>query len=127
MMQSIAEGYDLIRHSKEFNLDLLKVTDVYSYGSVITSRLVSWIYDGYKKYGKDLNTISGYTSASGEGKWTVEAGQRENIPMPAIVAGLKTRKTSQKKPSYQGKVVSTMRGEFGEHPLKIGEDEMEIL
>jgi len=127
MMQSIAEGYDLLRHSKEFNLDLLKVTDVYSHGSVITSRLVSWMYDGYKKYGKDLNDISGRASASGEGKWTVEAGERENIPMPAIVAALKTRKASQKKPSYQGKVVSTMRGEFGQHPVKRGDDEPEVL
>lgn len=127
MMQSIAEGYDLLRHSKEFDLDLLKVTDVYSHGSVITSRLISWMYDGYKKYGKDLNDISGQASASGEGKWTVEAGERENIPMPAIIAALKTRKASQKKPSYQGKVVSTMRGEFGQHPVKRGEDEPEVI
>ncbi len=127
MMQSIAEGFDLMRHSKEFELDLLKVADVYSHGSVITSRLVSWMQNGYKKYGKDLNEISGRASASGEGKWTVEAGKRENISMPAIQASLDSRAASQKKPSYQGKVVSTMRGEFGEHPVKRGEDEPEIL
>jgi len=83
--------------------------------------------DGYKKYGKDLNEISGKASASGEGKWTVEAGKRENISMPAIQASLDNRQASQKKPSYQGKVVSTMRGEFGEHPVKRGEDEKEVL
>lgn len=127
MMQSIAEGFDLLRHSKEFDLDLVKVADVYSHGSVITSSLVSWIQDGYKKYGKDLNEISGRASASGEGHWTVEAGEREGISMPAIQASLDVRGASQEKPTYQGKVVSTMRGEFGQHPVKRSEDEPEIL
>ncbi|HEV7702390.1 MAG TPA: decarboxylating 6-phosphogluconate dehydrogenase [Candidatus Paceibacterota bacterium] len=127
MMQSIAEGLDLLRHSSEFNLDLDKVTDVYSHGSVITSSLVSWMHDGYEKYGKDLNEISGRASASGEGKWTLEAGQRENISMPAIQASLDVRSASQQKPTYQGKVVSTMRGEFGQHPVKRDEDEPEVL
>ncbi|MBP9748117.1 MAG: decarboxylating 6-phosphogluconate dehydrogenase [Candidatus Pacebacteria bacterium] len=127
MMQSIAEGYDLLRHSKEYNLDLERVTDVYAHGSVITSRLVSWLQDGIKKYGPDLNDISGRASASGEGKWTVEAGTREGISMPAIQAALDLRKASQETPSYQGKVTSTMRGEFGQHPVKRGEDEPEVL
>lgn len=127
MMQSIAEGFDLMRHSKEFNFDLLKVADVYSHGSVITSSLVSWMHDGYKKYGNDLNEISGKASASGEGKWTIEAGARENISMPAIQASLDVRNASQQKPTYQGKVVSTMRGEFGQHPVKRGDDEPEVL
>lgn len=127
MMQSIAEGFDLMRHTKEFNLDLLKVSEVYSHGSVVTSSLVSWMKNGYEKYGKDLNDVSGRASASGEGKWTVEAGERENISMPAISSSLKVRTESQSKPSYQGKVVSTMRGEFGEHPVKRGEDEPEVI
>lgn len=127
MMQSIAEGFDLMRHSKEFNLDLEKVTEVYSHGSVVTSSLISWMHDGYKKYGKDLNEISGRASASGEGKWTVEAGERENISMPSIKIALDVREKSQAKPSYQGKVVSTMRGEFGQHPVKRGDDEPEVL
>ncbi len=127
MMQSIAEGYDLLRHTKEFDLDLDHVTGVYSHGSVITSRLVSWLSDAIKKYGKDLNEISGRASASGEGKWTVEAGEREGVKMPAIQSALDLRQTSQGKPSYQGKITSAMRGEFGQHPVKRGEDEPEIL
>jgi 6-phosphogluconate dehydrogenase len=127
MMQSIAEGFDLLRHSSEFNLDLEKVSDVYSHGSVVTSSLVSWMHDGYKKYGADLNAISGRASASGEGKWTVEAGMRENISMPAIQTSLDVRTASQNKPSYQGKVISTMRGEFGQHRVERGDDEPEVL
>lgn len=127
MMQSIAEGFDLMRHTKEFDLDLEKITAVYSNGSVITSSLISWMHDGYKKYGKDLNEISGKASDSGEGKWTVETGKKENISMPSIQVALDVREASQTKPSYQGKVISTMRGEFGQHPVKITPDESEIL
>ncbi|MEK7460508.1 MAG: phosphogluconate dehydrogenase (NAD(+)-dependent, decarboxylating) [Patescibacteria group bacterium] len=127
MMQSIAEGFDLLRHSQEFNFDLKKVSDVYSHGSVITSSLVSWMRDAYEKYGADLNEISGKASASGEGAWTVEAGEREGIAMPAIESSLAVRAESQKKPSYQGKVISAMRGEFGQHPVRRGEDEPETL
>jgi 6-phosphogluconate dehydrogenase len=116
-----------MRHSHEFDLDLEKITEVYSHGSVITSRLVSWMHEGYKKYGKDLNEISGRASALGEGKWTVEAGKRENISMPSIQIALDVRSASQIKPSYQGKVISTMRGEFGGHPVKRGDDEPEVL
>lgn len=131
MMQAIAEGFDLMRHIKEFgsdfSFDLEKITKVYSHGSVVTSSLVSWMYDGYKKYGKDLNEISGKASASGEGLWTVEAGKRENIQMPVIQASLDARQATQTKPSYQGKVVSTMRGEFGQHSVKRSPDETEVL
>jgi len=127
MMQSIAEGFDLMKHSKEFNLNLEKVTDVYSHGSVITSRLVAWLEDGYKKYGEDLNAISGRASALGEGHWTMEAAQRENIPMPALQAALNTREQSQVEPTYQGKVISAMRGEFGQHSVKRDDDEPEVL
>ncbi len=131
MMQSIAEGFDLMRHTKEFgndfSLDLEKITEVYSHGSVITSSLVSWMHNGYKKYGKDLNEISGRASHLGEGKWTLEAGKRENISMPAIQTALGVREASQKNPSYQGKVVSTLRGEFGQHIVKRGDDEPEVL
>lgn len=127
MMQAIAEGFDLMRHSKEFDLNPEQVADIYSHGSVVTSRLVSWMEDGYKKYGKDLNEISGRASALGEGDWTLEAARRENIPMPALEAALGTRERSQGTPSYQGKVISTMRGEFGRHPVARGTDEPEIL
>lgn len=127
MMQSIAEGFDLLRHSKEFSLDLKKISYVYSHGSVITSSLVSWMRDAYEKYGADLNEISGKASASGEGAWTVEAGERDGIAMPAIKTSLVVRAESQNKPSYQGKVISAMRGEFGQHPVRRGEDEPETL
>lgn len=115
MMQSIAEGFDLLHHSNEFNFDLRQVAALYSHGSVITSRLVDWLESGYAKHGSDLESISGSAAASGEGQWTVDAGRREGVAMPAIQAALDLRSASHTKASYQGKVISTLRNEFGGH------------
>jgi 6-phosphogluconate dehydrogenase len=127
MMQSIAEGFDLMRHSSEFKLNLKDVTDIYSHKSVIESRLVSWMEDAFTKYGDDLKEISGRAGSLGEGKWTLEAGVREGIAMPAIQASLDVRNESQQKPSYQGKIISALRGEFGQHKVVREEDEPEVL
>ena len=127
MMQSFAEGFDLLRHSSEYNFDLNTISGVYEHGTVITSSLMTWLSNAFKKYGPDLNEISGRASASGEGKWTLEAGEREAIVMPVIKDSIDVRAQSQTKPSYQGKVVSAMRGEFGQHPVTRAPDEPEIL
>ena len=115
MMQSLAEGFDLLRHSTEFTLDMTKVATVYSEGSVITSRLVSWLLHAYQTHGNDLAEITGSASATGEGAWTKLAAEREGIAVPALDAALATRTASQTTPSYQGKVISALRNEFGGH------------
>ena len=115
MMQSLAEGFDLMRHAKEFTLDLTKVATVYSEGSVITSRLVSWLLHAYQVHGNDLAEITGSASSTGEGAWTKLAAEREGIAVPALDAALATRTASQATPSYQGKLISALRNEFGGH------------
>ncbi len=128
MMQAIAEGFDLLRHSKEFpDLDMLQITELYQHGSVVTSRLVGWLRDAFAKFGVALPEISGKASASGEGGWTVEAGKRESISMPIIEGSLVVRTQTQVRPSFQGKVLSAMRGEFGHHPVKRQHDGLPVL
>lgn len=128
MMQAIAEGFDLMRHSKEFpDLDMLQITELYQHGSVVTSRLVGWLRGAFAEFGEALPEISGKASSNGEGAWTFEAGEREGIPMPAIKAALDTRAATQLKPSYQGKVISAMRGGFGHHPVRRDPSEPQVL
>jgi 6-phosphogluconate dehydrogenase (decarboxylating) len=94
------------------------VTHVYNHGSVIESRLIGWLQDGYKKYGVDLEEISGEVSHSGEGLWTVEAAKRNGVPVPIIEGSLQFREDSQGNPSYTGQVVSVQRNMFGGHDVK---------
>ena len=116
MMQSIAEGFNVMKQS-DFNLDLTKVAKVYGHGSVISSALMDWLYDGYKKFGEDLETISGEVSHSGEGEWTVEYAKSINQPVEIIDKSLQFRKDSTGNPSYTGKVVSMLRNMFGGHEV----------
>lgn len=117
MMQAIAEGFTVLKKAK-FNLDLTKVAEIYNHGSVIESKLVGWLYNGYLSYGQDLETISGSVAHLGEGMWTVNTAKEMKVLVPIIEQSLQFRIDSQKKPSYMGKVLSTLRNQFGGHAAK---------
>lgn len=117
MMQSIGEGFAVLKKS-DFNFNLLDVADLYNNQSVIESRLVKWLHDGFEKFGEDLEGISGEVSASGEGEWTVNTAKELKVPAPAIETSLYFRKMSKGNPTYIGKILSTMRTMFGGHDVK---------
>ena len=116
MMQSIAEGFALMKKS-DFNLNLWKVADVYNHGSVITSRLIGWLKDAYEKFGKDLEGVSGSVSHTGEGEWTVHTAEKLGVSTPVIKEAFTFRIASQKNPSYAGKILSALRNVFGGHAV----------
>ena len=117
MMQSIAEGFALMKQSP-FDLDLCDVADLYNHKSVVESRLVGWLKEGMEKYGEDLEGISGEVSHSGEGQWTVDSAKEWNVPVENIEQSLNFRKQSQGNPSYTGKLLTAMRNAFGGHSTK---------
>ena len=116
MMQAIAEGMNIINKS-DFDYKLKDVARIYNCRSVIESRLVRWLYEGYEKYGEDLEEISGEVSHSGEGQWTVDAAKDLGLDVPIIEGALEFRKQSTGNPSYTGKVVSALRNMFGGHDV----------
>jgi len=118
MMQAIAEGFAVMQKSP-FDLDLIKVGEIYQKRSVIESRLVQWTLDGLKKFGVALSDISGSIKHNGEGKWTVEAAKELGVPTPIIEGSFQFRLDSTTKPSYTGKLVSLMRTMFGGHEVKV--------
>lgn len=119
MMQSIAEGFAILK-SSEFNLNLEEVTEIYNNGSVIESRLIEWLSEAYKNYGQDLEQLSGAVGFNGEGEWTVNVGHEMGIQTPAISDSVEFRKQSQDNPSYIGKVLTGLRNAFGGHSTEKG-------
>lgn len=117
MMQSIAEGFNILKNS-DFNYSLTEVADLYQKRSVVESRLVEWLRDGFIKFGENLDGISGEVAASGEGEWTVNTAKEKGLHVPAIQTSLYFRSMSQDNPSYIGKLLSTMRTMFGGHEVK---------
>lgn len=117
MMQAIAEGFNLLKHS-DYNLDLNRVADIYNHGSVVESRLTKWLQEAFEMYGADLNEISGTVGHTGEGEWTAKTARKIGLEVPIIEGSFKFRVKSEKKPSYAGKVLSALRNRFGGHRAK---------
>ena len=117
MMQAIAEGFTVMKKAS-FGLDLSEVARVYNNGSVIESRLTGWTASGFKKYGQALKEAAGSVKYTGEGEWTVKTAKKLGIPVPVLKASFGFRVQSEKKPSYTGKILTTLRNQFGGHSMK---------
>lgn len=120
MMQAIAEGFNLLKNGPYKNVNLQDVTSIYQKGSVVESRLVGWLADAFKKYGNNLDEVSGSVGFTGEGEWTAALGKKLGFPIKVIAESFKFRVQSQKNPSFTGKIVSAIRNQFGGHSIERG-------
>jgi 6-phosphogluconate dehydrogenase len=117
IMQAYAEGLDLFRHKTEFSLDLLQITKIWQYGSVIRSWLLDLTVDALAK-NPALEGIGAYVTDSGEGRWTVIEGVQLGVPLPVISGALDVRFRSQDPEPFANKLLAMMRHEFGGHAVK---------
>ena len=121
IMEAYAEGLDLLRHKKEFNLDLLQVSKIWQFGSVIRSWLLDLTVDALSK-NPALEGIGAYVTDSGEGRWTVTEGVDLGVAMPVISGALDVRFRSQDPEPFANKLLAMMRHEFGGHAFKTAKD-----
>jgi len=121
MMQSYAEGYELLK-AVELVPDPDKVIASWQQGTVIRS----WLLDLLVLALADdpgLNDIRGYAQDSGEGRWTIEAAIDHAVPLPVITASLFARFASRQDESTAMKVIAALRNQFGGHAVgKAGSD-----
>ncbi len=114
MMQSIAEGFTILKNAK-YDLDLTKVAEIYNHGSVIESRLIGWLKKALEIHTEDLSDISGMVDYTGEGSWTVETAKELGLDAKVIEEAVKFRIKSKRSPNYLGKILSALREQFGKH------------
>lgn len=117
IMQAYAEGLDLFRHKTEFGLDLLQITKIWQYGSVVRSWLLDLTVDALSK-NPTLDGIEAYVTDSGEGRWTAMEGIEHGVPLPALTGALDARFRSQDPQPFANKLLAMMRHEFGGHAVK---------
>ena len=118
MMQAIAEGFTVMKETKEYNLDIITAAWIYQQKSVIESRLIQWTLDGLHTYGVELADISGSVKQSGEGLWTTQTAKDMHVPVPVIEDSVRFRSASQETPSFTGRLLNLMRTMFGGHEVK---------
>jgi 6-phosphogluconate dehydrogenase len=115
MMESLAEGYRLLKEGPYKDLDLYKAGVVWQHHSVITSWLNELTRD-IMKDNPNQDGVDGYVSESGEARWALEVAKEFNIEAQAIQASFDVRLDSQKgKVNFTTKVLASMRNAFGGH------------
>jgi 6-phosphogluconate dehydrogenase len=119
LMQAYAEGFEVMRGNKEYDLDLYEIAGIWRYGSVVRSWLLELLHAAFEKEGHQLEAIEGYVEDSGEGRWTIAEAIAEDIPVPVISAALFARFASrQTDGSFAAKVVAALRNQFGGHAVR---------
>ncbi|RMH61077.1 MAG: decarboxylating 6-phosphogluconate dehydrogenase [Zetaproteobacteria bacterium] len=117
MMQAFAEGFEIMKHKREFALDMHQIARVWQHGSVVSSWLLDLIGDALEQ-DADLAALSDWMDDSGEGRWTVHEAIDLDVPTPVLALALQMRFRSRQKDSYAGKIVNAMRAGFGGHTIK---------
>ena len=117
LMQAYAEGFSILQHKQEFQLDLHQVGEIWRYGSVVRSWLLDLTTDALGK-NPTMDGVAPYVVDSGEGRWTVAAALELDVPAPIITASLIERLRSRDRDSFTDKLLASMRNEFGGHAIK---------
>jgi 6-phosphogluconate dehydrogenase len=117
MMQSFAEGLELLRGKKEFNLDLAQITELWRHSSVVRSWLLDLTAEALK-VDQQLVNIAPFVPDSGEGRWTVVESIDQGVAAPVLTLALQMRFNSQNQTGYGYRLLSTMRNAFGGHAVK---------
>ena len=122
MMQSFAEGLEILREAASdrvdprhrYDLDLHDIAEVWRHGSVVSSWLLDLLEIALRE-DLSLSAYSGYVQDSGEGRWTVQTAIEEDVPAHVLTASLFTRFQSRQENSYAARVLSALRHQFGGH------------
>jgi 6-phosphogluconate dehydrogenase len=119
LMQAYAEGFSILEHKKDLDLDLHGIAEIWRHGSVVRS----WLLDLTSAALKDNPGMSGiapHVSDSGEGRWTVQEAIDLDVPAPVITLALLARLRSRDDESYADRLLAAMRQQFGGHAIRKG-------
>jgi 6-phosphogluconate dehydrogenase len=116
LMQAYAEGFSILQHKREFELDLHQIAEIWRYGSVVRSWLLDLTADALDK-NPTLQGIAPYVADSGEGRWTVSEAIELGVPAIVITASLLERFRSRDSDSFVDKLLAAMRNQFGGHEI----------
>jgi 6-phosphogluconate dehydrogenase len=117
IMESLAEGYRMLREGAYKEIDLAAAGHLWQQGSIISSSLNRLTADALAE-NPTLAGIEGYVAESGEARWTLETAKGLGISMPSIQASFDVRIASQQGESnFSTKLLAAMRNKFGGHTI----------
>lgn len=120
VMEAYAEGFNILKNTEKFDIDLHDVAEIWRFGSVIRSWLLDLTAEALKE-NPTLEDIAPWVDDSGEGRWTAQAAIEEAIPAPVITLALYERFSSRGESSFAEQLLDAMRNQFGGHAIKYEE------
>jgi len=117
LMQAYAEGYELLDTRKDIIKDVTGTFKAWQRGTVVRSWLLDLLVRALEA-DPEFQNIEGYVQDSGEGRWTVEEGINNAVPLPTISASIFARFVSRQEDSPAMKAVAALRNQFGGHAVK---------
>lgn len=117
MMQSIAEGFQLLKDGRFENVDLKKTATIFNNGCIIDGLLMEMVKNRYDK-DVELKELKPFVDDSGEGRWAAKEAIDQGVPFVANTFAVHSRFISQDEESYAFKLLAAIRNEFGSHSVK---------
>jgi 6-phosphogluconate dehydrogenase len=122
LMQSYAEGFDILRNAsaaslpenQRYDLNLSEIAELWRRGSVVSS----WLLDlAALALAADpqLAQFVGRVADSGEGRWTIYAAIEEEVSADVLTTALYARFRSRRDHTFAEKLLSALRAQFGGH------------
>src|SRR5262249_9432894 len=90
MMQSLADGYQILKEGPFKEIDLAKAGKVWQKKSLVTSWLNELAAASIAE-NPSLDGIDGVVAENGEARWTLEVADEMQVPMPAVRAAFDVR------------------------------------
>ena len=122
MMQAFAEGFTIMEHKHELDLDLAQVAQIWRFGSVVRSWLLDLTADALSK-NPNLEGLEPWVEDSGEGRWTVFEAINLNVTAPVITEALLRRIRSREENNFTDRMLAILRSEFGGHAIKVDKEQ----
>lgn len=117
LLQSYAEGFQLLRKGHYKELDLAAISNVWNHGSIIRSWILE-LAENVLHHDQLFTNVSGSIGENKTGQWTLDEAQKHNIETPMVKNALDIRAWSRTTGgNYATKMVALLRKEFGGHPL----------
>ena len=116
MMQSMAEGFELLEASG-MNLDHAQIAHLWNHGSVVRSWLME-LSESIFSENSSLEGLHGYVEDNGECRWAVETAINKAVPAPVFATSLFARYASRKSDAFSNRYLAALRNKFGGHSVK---------
>ena len=117
VMQAFAEGFNLMQHKPEFELDLPHIAEIWQQGSVIRSWLLEMMAQTLQE-NPAMEGVAAHVSDLGTGRWTVVEAIETGCAIPVISLALQSRFRSRDPEPFGDRFLAALRYKVGGHAIK---------